>query len=88
MSAPIAAPVLNSVDPVRVVPFLKKGERHVIEVSAKQAEVASLKSHRYTASIDRIMLKLLRFVGKFDSLLLHDATDKDLTDTYIQTFVE
>ncbi len=48
--APIVAPLLRSVDPVKVAAFLKESERYEMEILAKQAEVPSLKPAPYTGS--------------------------------------
>ena len=61
--APIAAPVLRSVDPVQVASFLKERERYELEILSKQADLPNLKALPYTASIDRTLLKSLFFMG-------------------------
>ena len=86
--APVAAPVLRSVDPVKVARFLKERERYELEISAKQAEVPSLKVLPYTASIDRSLLKNLFFMGKFDSIAADASSAKDLTDAHIEMYIK
>lgn len=49
LCTPIAAPVLRSVDPVKVARFLKERERYALQVP-------TLKVVLYTASIDRTLL--------------------------------
>ena len=86
--APISAPVLRSVDPIQVARFLKERERYELEITAKQADVPTLKALPYTASIDRSLLKNLFFMGKFDTIAEGVANAKDLTDAHIKTYVE
>lgn len=86
--APISAPILRSVDPIKVVRFLKERERYELEIAAKQAEVPTLKSLPYTASIDRTLLKSLFYMGKFDDIAPEANTAKDLTDEHIQAYVK
>jgi len=85
--APIAAPILRSVDTIKVARFLKERERYEIEISAKQAEAPSLKTLPYSASIDRTLLKSLFYMGKFDTVAPDAATFKDLTDDQIKSYI-
>lgn len=85
---PVAAPVLNSVNLLRVARFLKEPEQYETEICAKQAEGPSLKSLLYTESIDRTLLRLLFLMGTFDSLESEAASPKDLGDAHIKAFVE
>lgn len=86
--APIAAPVLRAVDPLKVACFLKERERYELEIEDKKAEVPSLKTLPFTASIDRTLLKSLFRMGEFDEIAPNAVTVKDLTDAHIKTYVE
>lgn len=85
--APIAAPILRSVDPIQVAKFLKERERYELEIQAKQAQVPSLTTLPYSASIDRALLKSLVFMGKFDVIAPAVEKAQDLTDDHIRTYV-
>eukprot|EP00171_Calliarthron_tuberculosum_P001450 IDg1450t1 len=54
--APIAAPVVRSVDPVMIVKFLKECESYELEILSKKADLPTLKALSYSASIDRTLL--------------------------------
>ena len=86
--APIAAPVLRSVDPIQVARFLKERERYELEIAAKKTEVPSLKVLPYSASIDRTLLKNLFFMGKFDTIAPTTSTAAELSDEHIKAYVE
>lgn len=86
--APISAPILRSVDPVKVARFLRERERYEIEIEAKQMEVPTLKSLPYTASIDRTLLKSLFYMGEFDTLAPGAGTAKDLSNDHIKSYIE
>ena len=86
--APISAPVLRSVDPVRVASFLKERERYELEITAKQTEIPSLKTVPYTASIDRTLLKSLFYMGKFYLVAPNAASANELTDEQLKAYIE
>lgn len=86
--APIAAPILRSVDPIKVAVFLKERERYEIEIESKKLQIPSLSALPYKASIDRTLLKNLLFMGKFDEIA-KDATEaSQLSDDEIKTYIE
>lgn len=86
--APITAPILRSVDPVKVAKFLKERERYEIEIRSKQSEVPSLRPLAFTASIDRTLLKSLYYMGEFDTLAPDASSAKELTDDQIKAYIE
>ena len=86
--APIAAPVLRSVDSFQVARFLKKRERYEFEIFSKQADLPNLTELPYTASIDRTLLKSLFFMGKFDNIAKGVASASSLNDEHIKTYVQ
>lgn len=87
---PITAPVLRSVDPVRVALFLKERERYELEVQAKSVEIPSLKPVALTASIDRSLLRSLIYMGELEGVApgvsAKTVTDEQLSD-YILSLV-
>ncbi len=86
--APIAAPVLRSVDPVEAARFVRERERYELEITSKQVEMPTLKVLPYTASVDRTLLKSLFYMGKFDEIAKDATNVADLTDTHIETYVK
>ena len=86
--APIAAPVLCSVDPVQVARFLKERERYELEILSKQADLPNLTALPYTASIDRTLLKSLFFMGKFDNIAKGVESASSLNNKHIKTYVQ
>lgn len=65
---PIFAPILYFIDPIQVARFFRERGRYELEVESNQAEVASLHTVPYTASIDRSLLKHLVFMRNFDDI--------------------
>lgn len=45
--APIAAPILRTVDPVRVATFLKERERYELEIEFKQLQIPMFRAFPY-----------------------------------------
>lgn len=88
MFKPISAPVLRSVDPVRVTRLLKERKHYELEIESKQAELPSLKSLSYSASIDRSLLKNLFFICKLDDLAPDANSIKNLSNEVIKNFIE
>lgn len=84
----ISAPILRSVDPVKVARFLKECERYELEITAKQSELPTLKVLPYTASIDRSLIKNLFFMGKFDSIADGVTSASDLNDEHIKVYID
>lgn len=63
--SPIAALILGSIYLVWVARFLKKRERYKLEIIANQAEVHTLRSLSYIASIDRTLQMSLFYMATF-----------------------
>lgn len=83
---PIAAPVLRSVDPLRVAIFLKERERYELEVESKSLELPSLKPVLLTASIDRSLLRSLIYMGEFEDIA-PGVTAKTITEEQLSKFM-
>lgn len=86
--APIVAPILRSIEPIKADRFLKEREQYEIEISAKKSEVPSLQTLPYTASIDRTLLKSLFFMRKFDNIAPAANKAKDLDKDSIETYIQ
>lgn len=83
---PISAPVLRSIDPVRVVAFLKERERYELEIQLKTPEVPSLREAPYTVSVDRVLLKNLIWMGKFKTIA-PGATMESITSDQVKEYL-
>jgi len=86
--APVAAPILRSLEPIDVAKFLKERERYEVEIEAKKADLPSLKPLPYTASIDRSLLKQVFVIGKLDTIAPDAVTISDLTDDNIKAYIK
>lgn len=53
-----------------------------------QADVPSLRTLPYTASIDRTLLKSIFYMGKFDTVAPNATSVEDLTKMEIKTYVK
>ena len=86
--APVTAPILRSVDPVKVAQFLKEREQYELEIASKQSELPTLKSLPYSASVDQSLLKNLVFMGKFDEIAADPSSVSTLEDKEIEEYVK
>lgn len=86
MFTPISAPILRSVDPVKVSAFMNERENYKAEINSKKSEIPSLSVLSLKDSIDRNLLKNLLFMGKFDTIAPKATTDT-LNDTQIETYL-
>lgn len=84
--APVSAPVLRSVDPVRVAAFLKERERYELEIEAKATELPSLKPVAWTASIDRSLLRSLIYMGDLEAFA-PGVSAKTITNEHLKSYI-
>ncbi len=64
--ASITHPVLKSVDPVKILAFLKARERCETEVAEKKKEMPSLSKASYKISVDQGLLRNMHFLGELE----------------------